>query len=173
MGNAPAQIADGAGDAATRPSGGSTANAPTPPVNHEGRAAAPPTGNTADTTTTRQPTPVPRIHRAPLTANRQAGLASLAANLDGPAATQTQRVLVDVVGPERAGALQPAVTENERALTLAETRYRVGSDDLRAVEQQQLKLFAARSALLRVESEQLVQRVNLHQALGGDFATGT
>lgn len=70
--------------------------------------------------------------------------------------------------------LQQAVTENEHALALAETRYRVGSDDLRAVEQQQLKLFAARSALLRVESEQLVQRVNLHQALGGDFtASGT
>jgi NodT family efflux transporter outer membrane factor (OMF) lipoprotein len=62
-----------------------------------------------------------------------------------------------------------AVTENDRALGLAETRYRVGSDDLRAVEQQQLKLFSAKSALLRVQSEQLVQRINLHLALGGSF----
>jgi len=50
-----------------------------------------------------------------LTANRQTGLATLAANLDGPAATQTQRVLVDVVGPERAEALQTAVTEHGAA----------------------------------------------------------
>ncbi len=62
-----------------------------------------------------------------------------------------------------------AVSENQRALQFAETRYRVGSDDLRAVEQQQLRLFGARSALLRVQSEQLVQRVNLHLALGGNF----
>jgi outer membrane protein TolC len=67
--------------------------------------------------------------------------------------------------------LVQAVTENNRALGLAETRYRVGSDDLRAVEQQQLKLFSAKSALLRVQSEQLVQRINLHLALGGNFAT--
>ena len=67
--------------------------------------------------------------------------------------------------------LAQAVTENQRALELAETRYRVGSDDLRAVEQQQLKLFSAKSSLVRVESEQLVQRVNLHLALGGNFGT--
>ena len=36
--------------------------------------------------------------------------------------------------------LQQAVAENRRAVELAETRYRVGSDDLRAVEQQQLRL---------------------------------
>lgn len=67
--------------------------------------------------------------------------------------------------------LAQAVDENTRALELAQTRYRVGSDDLRAVEQQQLRLFSARSSLLRVQSEQLVQRVNLHLALGGSFET--
>jgi NodT family efflux transporter outer membrane factor (OMF) lipoprotein len=65
-----------------------------------------------------------------------------------------------------------AVTQNARALELAQDRYRVGVDDLRSVEQQQLKLFSARSSLVRVESEQLVQRVNLHLALGGNFTTG-
>lgn len=65
--------------------------------------------------------------------------------------------------------LAQAVTENTRALELAEIRYRIGIDDLRAVEQQQLRLFSARSTLLRVQSEQLVQRVNLHLALGGNF----
>jgi NodT family efflux transporter outer membrane factor (OMF) lipoprotein len=69
----------------------------------------------------------------------------------------------------RVPLLRQAVTENQRALELAETRYRVGSDDLRAVEQQQIRLYSARSALVRVESERLVQRVNLHLALGGNF----
>ena len=71
----------------------------------------------------------------------------------------------------REPVLVRAVAENSRALVLAESRYRVGSDDLRAVEQQQLKLFSAKSALLRVQSEQLVQRINLHLALGGNFAS--
>jgi outer membrane protein TolC len=70
---------------------------------------------------------------------------------------------------ERAAILARAVAENERALELANVRYRVGSGDLRAVQQQQLAVYAARTSLLRVQSEQLVQRVNLHLALGGNF----
>jgi len=71
----------------------------------------------------------------------------------------------------RIGVLRAAVAENERALEFANIRYRVGSGDLRAVQQQQLSLYAARTALLRVQSEQLVQRVNLHLALGGGWDT--
>lgn len=65
--------------------------------------------------------------------------------------------------------LAEAVSEGERALALARKRYEVGVDDLRSVEQQQLQLATARTSLLRVQGEQLVQRVNLHLALGGDF----
>jgi len=39
----------------------------------------------------------------------------------------------------------------------------------RAVQQQSLALNAARTTLLRVQSERLVQRVNLHLAVGGSF----
>ena len=46
------------------------------------------------------------------------------------------------------------------------------SGDLRAVQQQSLALHAARTALLRVQAERLVQRVNLHLALGGSFMRG-
>jgi NodT family efflux transporter outer membrane factor (OMF) lipoprotein len=70
---------------------------------------------------------------------------------------------------ERFATLSRAVADNARALELAEIRYRVGSADLRAVQQQQLALFATRSTLLRARSERLVQRVNLHLALGGGF----
>ena len=70
---------------------------------------------------------------------------------------------------EREAILAQAVTDNARALELANVRYRVGSGDLRAVAQQSLALHAARTALLRVQAERLVQRVNLHLALGGSF----
>jgi multidrug efflux system outer membrane protein len=69
----------------------------------------------------------------------------------------------------RERVLTQAVADNRRAVELAEARYRVGSNDLRAVSQQQLALLAARTTLLRVRSEARVQRVNLHLALGGSF----
>src|SRR5512139_300464 len=72
---------------------------------------------------------------------------------------------------ERGRILQATVADNQRALELTETSYRVGRSDLRAVQQQQLGVYAARVALLRVQSEQLAQRVNLHLALGGSFQT--
>jgi outer membrane protein TolC len=72
---------------------------------------------------------------------------------------------------EREAILTQAVVDNGRALELANVRFRVGAGDLRAVQQQSLALHAARTALLRVQAERLVQRVNLHLALGGGFET--
>ncbi len=69
----------------------------------------------------------------------------------------------------REAILKQAVAENSRAVGLANVRYKVGSGDLSAVQQQLLALAAARAALLRVQSERLVQRVNLYLALGGGF----
>ncbi len=40
---------------------------------------------------------------------------------------------------------------------------------MRSVLQQQMALYTSRSALLRVQAEQHVNRVNLHLALGGGF----
>jgi outer membrane protein, multidrug efflux system len=70
---------------------------------------------------------------------------------------------------ERETLLRQVLADSERALTMAQASYRVGRGDLRAVQQQQLDVHSARLALLRVQSEQLVQRVNLHLALGGSF----
>jgi outer membrane protein TolC len=61
------------------------------------------------------------------------------------------------------------VRQNERGLELVGVRYRVGSSDLRAVQQQQLALYSTRVALISAQSERLIQRVNLHLALGGGF----
>ena len=70
---------------------------------------------------------------------------------------------------EREAILKEAVAENARALEFANVRFRVGPGDLRAVQQQALALQASRTTLLRVQSERLIQRVNLHLALGGSF----
>ena len=69
----------------------------------------------------------------------------------------------------RAAVLARAVAENQAALEFGRQRFKVGSGDLRAVSQQQLAVFGTTSALLRAQSEQLVQRVNLYLALGGGF----
>jgi NodT family efflux transporter outer membrane factor (OMF) lipoprotein len=70
---------------------------------------------------------------------------------------------------QRRVLLEQTVADNQRALELIETTYRIGRSDLRAVEQQQLSLQASRQALLRVQSEELSQRTWLHLALGGSF----
>jgi NodT family efflux transporter outer membrane factor (OMF) lipoprotein len=70
---------------------------------------------------------------------------------------------------DREPLLTSAVEQNDRSLSLELTRYRIGSVDMRTVLQQQMALYSARSALLRVQSEQHVNRVTLHVALGGGF----
>jgi outer membrane protein, multidrug efflux system len=76
----------------------------------------------------------------------------------------------EVALQDRLAILEVAVAQAQRALDIAQTRYRVGSDDLRRVQEQQLALLGSRMNLIRVLTEQRVQRVNLHLALGGDFA---
>jgi NodT family efflux transporter outer membrane factor (OMF) lipoprotein len=70
----------------------------------------------------------------------------------------------------RVPVLEASVAENDRALELAQVRYKVGTIDQRAVQQQLIAAAAARSSLTRATSERLAQRVNLHLALGGSFA---
>ena len=67
------------------------------------------------------------------------------------------------------GEQDVAHAENENALKLAQVRYEVGSGDLRGVQQQQLAAYGSQTALVRVQAERLVQRVNLYLALGGGF----
>ena len=71
---------------------------------------------------------------------------------------------------EREVILLAMVDQNRRALELEETSFRVGKVDMRGVRQRQLTLYGAQVTLLRVQSEQLIQRVNLHLALGGSFS---
>ncbi|GAA5179685.1 efflux transporter outer membrane subunit [Niveibacterium umoris] len=70
----------------------------------------------------------------------------------------------------RATLLDARVVENKRQVELAKHRLRVGSVDRRAVVNEELGLIAVQGEQLRVQSDARLQRVNLHLALGGDFA---
>ena len=70
---------------------------------------------------------------------------------------------------DRERILTAQLADSQRAVDIAQVRYKVGSADLRDVELRQIALHANRSTLVRVQAEQRVQRINLHLALGGSF----
>jgi outer membrane protein, multidrug efflux system len=76
----------------------------------------------------------------------------------------------EIAAGEREKILAQTLSDNQRAFEVVQTQFKVGSTDLRYVTQRQLALNATHSALIRMQAEQRVQRVNLHLALGGSFA---
>ena len=75
----------------------------------------------------------------------------------------------EIAAREREQILAQTLSDNQQALNVVQTQFKVGSTDLRFVEQRQVAVTASRSALIQVQAEQRVQRVNLHLALGGSF----
>jgi outer membrane protein, multidrug efflux system len=80
-----------------------------------------------------------------------------------------EALAAEIAAREREQILAEVIADNQQALTVVQTQFKVGSTDLRYVEQRQLALTATRSAVIRMQAEQRVQRVNLHLALGGSF----
>ena len=76
----------------------------------------------------------------------------------------------EIAAREREQMLAQTLSDNQRALSIVQTQFKVGSTDLRFVNQRQLALSSSQAALVRMQAEQRVQRVNLHLALGGSFA---
>jgi outer membrane protein TolC len=79
----------------------------------------------------------------------------------------------EIAAREREQILTQTLGDSRRALEIVQTQFKVGSTDLRFVTQRQLALNATESALVRTQTEQRVQRVNLHLALGGSFEMPT
>jgi outer membrane protein, multidrug efflux system len=75
----------------------------------------------------------------------------------------------EIAARDREQILAQTFADSQRALEIVQTQFKVGSTDLRFVTQRQLALEATRAALIRVQAEQRVQRVNVHLALGGNF----
>ena len=75
----------------------------------------------------------------------------------------------EIAARDREKILAGTLADNQRALEIVQTQFKVGSTDLRFVNQRQLTLNSAQAALVRAQAEQRIQRVNLHLALGGSF----
>jgi NodT family efflux transporter outer membrane factor (OMF) lipoprotein len=65
--------------------------------------------------------------------------------------------------------LSEAVRNSQQAREIAETRYRQGAVSLTEVLVAQRQELQLKTALLRIRGDRLVQRVNFHLALGGNF----
>lgn len=70
----------------------------------------------------------------------------------------------------RETALAETASEAGAALALARTRYNTGLTDLTTLLDSQRRDFAANSQLLSARRQRLEARIDLHVALGGDFA---
>ena len=75
----------------------------------------------------------------------------------------------ELAAREREQILAQTLSDSQRAYDVVQTQFRVGSTDLRFVTQRQLALNSTQAALISVQTEQRIQRVNLHLALGGSF----
>lgn len=71
---------------------------------------------------------------------------------------------------EQAMALEDTVAELTKAREAAELRYRRGLLTIFELTQVEARLFAARRDLLAVRGASVIQRIELHRALGGSFA---
>ena len=103
------------------------------------------------------------------TAEQREAVANYARTAQRSFAEVENALAAEKVLRDRDDILGATIVDSARALELAQIQYRVGSADLRAVEQRQLALYSARISLLRVQTERLAQRVNLYLALGGGF----
>jgi len=70
---------------------------------------------------------------------------------------------------KREGFLSEAEQANDEALKLGKMKYESGATDLLPVLQLQLRSDTAKVAHLSLTNGRLIQRVNLHLSLGGDF----
>ena len=103
------------------------------------------------------------------TAEQKAALAQYAA-VGLRAFNEVEAALAaEIAARDRERILVETLSHSQLALGVVRAQFKVGSTDLRFVTQRQLSLNAAQSALLRVQAEQRIQRVNLHLALGGSF----
>ena len=72
----------------------------------------------------------------------------------------------------RQDSLESQVNNMQKALDFERNKFQVGKSDQFQVLQQEIVLANAQSNLNRLSSERLMNRVSLHQALGGHFMNG-
>ncbi|MDO6760400.1 TolC family protein [Tamlana sp. 2_MG-2023] len=70
---------------------------------------------------------------------------------------------------EREHFILEATNSNQRAFELEEIRFKVGKSDMRDLLDQQMDLYQTQTDLLHIQTQKIIQRINLFVALGGSF----
>lgn len=70
---------------------------------------------------------------------------------------------------DREAFMEAALADNQEAYRISKAEFDIGRIDLLSLLQMQTRVINAQVALLRIKSERLRQRVDLHLALGGSF----
>ncbi len=80
-----------------------------------------------------------------------------------------ERLTNEALFGQREEYLRSAEVNSERAYDMSRARFDVGQTDLLSVLQIQAKWIGARVGVANIGSDRLIQRVDLHLALGGSF----
>jgi outer membrane protein TolC len=78
-------------------------------------------------------------------------------------------LMYEVLLPERLQFLQSVVRDNTEAVRIARIQYEAGSIDLLSVLQLQEALIASQAEAIELRTDLLLNRIELHLALGGSF----
>jgi outer membrane protein TolC len=70
---------------------------------------------------------------------------------------------------QREVILEQMVVENTRAVAVSQKRFEVGKEDLLPGLQMRQRLYSAQTSLIHARAQRIIQRINLHLALGGGF----
>ena len=75
----------------------------------------------------------------------------------------------DQILAERYKLLSAQLADQQKLVELQQAQLKIGKGDRYQLQQQQLTLTSSELSLLRIRNERLIQRVNLHLALGGVY----
>ena len=70
---------------------------------------------------------------------------------------------------DRYSLLNAQLADQQTILELLRVQVKVGKGNMYQLQQQQITLASSKMSLLRLQNERLIQRVNLHLALGGIY----
>ena len=104
------------------------------------------------------------------TAQQEAALANYGATALNAFGEVENGLTNEALLQEREALLAAAADDNAKAVAAAKVQYDVGATDFLSVLQLQARELNSRISLIRIRNARLTQRVDLHLALGGDFA---
>jgi outer membrane protein, multidrug efflux system len=103
------------------------------------------------------------------TAGQKAAVAAYGGAVLGALREVENALGAEVILRQREAVLLEMVQEDARAVAVSQKRYDVGKEDLLPGLHLRQRLFAAQTSLIHVRAQRIIERINLHLALGGGF----